>query len=63
MLFDLAFIESRARADLTFRRPAREEVAAGFAQALFFDAEVKGGWMEVPAAKYEELYRLESGGV
>jgi CRISPR-associated protein Cas5d len=59
MLFDLAFIESRARSELTFRRPDREEPAAGFAEALFFDARIENGWLDVPVARYQDLYRLE----
>lgn len=59
MLLDLAFVESRARAELTFRRPEREQPVGGYAEALFFDAEVKNGWLEIPAEKYRDLYRVE----
>lgn len=61
MLFDLAFIESRTRDELTFRRPGREQPAGGYAEALFFEAEVRGGWLDVPPEKYRALYRLEEG--
>ena len=63
MLFDLAFIESRTRNELAFRRPGRGELANGFAQALFFDARVENGWLNVPAEHYQSLYRLEGSHV
>jgi len=63
MLFDVAFIEDPQRAELAFRRPGRPEPVKGYAQALFFDAQVRMGWLDVPAEKYHELYRLEEGHV
>ncbi len=63
MLFDVAFVESRIRKDLTFMRPGREGPVGGFARAFYFDAEVKGGWLNVPAEKYQEIYRLEADDV
>lgn len=59
MLFDLAFIESKARPELTFKRPGRTEPVAGYAQAVFFDARVEGGWLDVPRDRYRALYQLE----
>jgi CRISPR-associated protein Cas5d len=58
MLFDIAFVPSSERVELEFKRPGKG-VVKGYAQALFFPAEVKGGWLEVPEEKYRELYRLE----
>jgi CRISPR-associated protein Cas5d len=63
MLFDMAFIEDGQRVELEFKRPGRESPVRGYAQALFFDAELKGGWMDVPEEKYRQLYGLEAGNV
>lgn len=62
MLFDVAFVPDNGRRELSFRHPTRGRVQ-GYAHPLFFQAEVRGGWLEVPAAKYQELYRLEEGHV
>jgi len=60
MLFDIAFIEDKQRPELLFKRTDQNKmVAEGYAQALFFDAQVKQGWLDVPSPKYQELYRLE----
>lgn len=59
MLFDIAYVEDPKRAEIEFKRPGRAELVKGYAQALFFDAHVRAGWLEVPAEKYLELYRLE----
>lgn len=59
MLFDLAFVESRTRNELAFRRPNHEQLVNGFAQGLFFDARVVNGWLDVPPELYSGLYRLE----
>ncbi|HDQ14056.1 MAG TPA: type I-C CRISPR-associated protein Cas5 [Sediminispirochaeta sp.] len=59
MLFDIAFVESAGRDELEFRRPGREKPVRGYAQAIFFDARVKDGWLTVPAEKYKNIYRLE----
>ena len=61
MLFDIAFIEDPNRAELEFKRPGRAEPVKGYAMALFFEAEVKSGWLAIPPEKYLELYRLEEG--
>ncbi|MDP2786592.1 MAG: type I-C CRISPR-associated protein Cas5c [Pseudomonadota bacterium] len=63
MLFDIAFVEDASRIEMEFKRPKRNEPAKGYAQALFFDATVKEGWLEVPPEKYGALYRLEGGHV
>jgi CRISPR-associated protein Cas5d len=63
MLFDLAFVESQSRNELAFRRPNREEPANGFAHALFFEARMENGWLNVPADLYHDLYRLEGSHV
>ena len=61
MLFDIAFVEDPNRAELEFKRPGRPEPVKGYAKALFFEAEVKDGWLAIPREKYLELYRLEEG--
>ena len=63
MLFDMAFIEDEQRAELEFMRPGRKTPAKGYAQAFFFDASVRAGWLDVPVNKYSELYRLEERNV
>lgn len=60
MLFDLAFVEDPRRPELAFKRPGKGEVQ-GYALPLFFHAQIREGWLEVPAKKYQELYRLEEG--
>jgi len=62
MLFDMAFIEDKQRVELEFKRADQDKTTTGgYAQALFFDAQVKGGWLDIPPQKYQELYRLEGG--
>lgn len=64
LLFDLAFVPSQRRAEMSFRMPERAEVVTGYAQALFLpNATITGGWLNVPRDRYAELYRLESGDV
>lgn len=64
MLFDLAFVPSRTRNEMSFRRAGSAEPVRGYAHALFLEnARVSNGWLDVPAFKYQELYRLENGGV
>ncbi len=60
MLFDLAFVENPNRHELAFKRPGKGEVL-GYNLPLFFHAKIEKGWLEVPAKKYQELYRLEAG--
>lgn len=63
MLFDVAFIEDSSRPELLFVRhgPGEPRTVRGYAQALFFSANLNGGWLDVPADKYRELRRLEGG--
>ena len=63
MLFDLAFVEDAKRPEMAFaiHEAGRGIEVKGYAQALYFDAEVKEGVMKVPQEKYEELARLEHG--
>ncbi len=65
MLFELAYIEDASRPELSFMRhgPEGPREAVGYTHALFFDAVVAGGRLDVPRKKYEELYKLESGNV
>lgn len=60
MLFDFAFVEDPSRPELTFKRPGKGEVK-GYALPLFFHAEIRGGWLEVPPEKYRDLYERENG--
>lgn len=69
MLFDTAFVDDSSWHDghkedrLEFWRHDGEEPheAKGYAKRLFFRAEVKAGWLDVPQEKYDELNRLETG--
>ncbi|MGQ9921386.1 MAG: type I-C CRISPR-associated protein Cas5c [Desulfobacca sp.] len=63
MLFDIAFREDPARREMEFYRPSAQGPVkvSGYAQPLFFQAQVKGGVVAVPPEKYQELYRLEGG--
>ncbi|MDR2017379.1 MAG: type I-C CRISPR-associated protein Cas5c [Syntrophobacterales bacterium] len=63
MLFDIAFVKSVERVEMEFKRPGKESPVGGYAQALFFSAEVKGGWLNVPKDRYRELYHLEGWNV
>lgn len=60
MLFDIAFVESARRLELEFKRPRADEPVKGYAQALFFDANVTNGWLTVPDGYYQRLYVLEA---
>lgn len=61
MLFDIAFVEDPSRVEMEFKRPKREEPAKGYAQALFFDANVRNGWLNIPSEQYQKLYAMEAG--
>lgn len=64
MLFDIAYVESPAQADMTFRRPNRPEPVDGYHHPLFMtEARVENGWLSVPPQLYEDLYRLEAADV
>jgi CRISPR-associated protein Cas5d len=59
MLLNIAYVESQIRDEFSFRRPNREEPVNGYHQALFFEARIVHGWLNVPAEKYQDIYRLE----
>lgn len=59
MLFDIAFIESSSRVELSFRRPERNQPAKGYAQSLFFEANIKDGWLNIPNERYQHLSEME----
>ena len=61
MLFDLAFIPSNTRKDLEFHTHDGNGAkrTSGYAEALYFNAALQNGWIEVPKTKYDELYKLE----
>jgi CRISPR-associated protein Cas5d len=64
LLFDIAFVPDARRDEMSFRVPGREHPVSGFAQAVFMEeARVQGGWLNIPSAKYQEVYRLEAGRV
>jgi CRISPR-associated protein Cas5d len=60
MLFDVAFVEDERRQEMEFMRHSRsrEKPVKGYAQALFFSAEIRNGVLVVPQAKYRELDRI-----
>ncbi len=60
MLLDIAFVKSE-RNELDFKRHGEtgSERVSGHAQAGFFEAKVREGWLEVPESKYHELWGLE----
>jgi CRISPR-associated protein Cas5d len=57
LLFDIAFVPSQTRKDFEFQvhdsKGAKR--TSGYAQALYFDAAIDNGWLEVPQHKYDEL--------
>lgn len=61
MLFDIAYREDPSRQELTFHRHGHQGVwkVAGYTEALFFPAALKGGVLQVPPELYGDLYRLE----
>lgn len=69
MLFDTAYIKNsewyheHPEDRLEFwRHDGREpEEVKGYTKRLFFNAEVKDGWLNVPQEKYDELTQLEAG--
>ena len=61
MLFDIAFQENSAREEMSFlmtRGEARHSVK-GCALAVFFNAFLVNGILDVPKDKYQQLYALE----
>ncbi|MGI6557522.1 MAG: type I-C CRISPR-associated protein Cas5c [Limnochordia bacterium] len=65
MLLDIAFVPSKKRREMSFGRhgPEGRQIVHGYAEALFFDAELKQGWLHVPAERYREIEELEKGHV
>jgi CRISPR-associated protein Cas5d len=65
MLFDIAFVPSTSRKDLEFFRHDAKggKRTTGFAQALYFNATIQNGWLEIPQDKYAELDKLEGNHV
>jgi CRISPR-associated protein Cas5d len=63
MLFDIAFIPSSKRNDFSFKLAGSQETTTGYAHALFFDAKLERGWLNVPAERYRDRYTLEAGDV
>lgn len=61
MLFDIAYCPDPSRRELQFRRRQGNawRVLWGYAEALFFRAEVRGGILAVPRELYQQLYRME----
>jgi CRISPR-associated protein Cas5, subtype I-C/DVULG len=59
MLFDIAFVEDTRRPEMEFKRPGKSEPVKGYAEAIFFNAEVKDGWMNVPQQLYRKIDELE----
>jgi len=59
ILFDIAFVADKIRKELTFKRPGKEKPISGYAEALFFQARVENGWLNVPQGLYRKLGELE----
>jgi len=61
MLFDIAYCESDARQDISFYRHEADgrRIARGYAEALFFPAEITSGKLIVQPELYQTLYDRE----
>lgn len=61
MLFDIAYREDSLRREITFHRHGAQghREVRGYAEALFFDAEVKQGILTIPADRYRLLESTE----
>ncbi len=61
MLFDIAYREDPRRPEMTFHRAGANgrRVASGYAESLFFPAQLEGGVLDVPRELYRQLYQLE----
>jgi len=61
MLFDIVYREDTNRRELTFRRhgPEGGRVVRGYAEALFFPAEIQGGVLRISPQLYQRLYQME----
>lgn len=64
ILFDIAFVPSLDRKELTFRIPGTRDISWGYHHALFAPySRLDNGWWDVPADLYKQLYRLEKSDV
>ena len=63
ILFDVAFVADKKRKELTFKRPGKGKPVTGYAKALFFQAKIEKGWLNVPQELYQKLGGLEDKGV
>jgi CRISPR-associated protein Cas5d len=61
MLFDIAYRPDPRRREIRFWKHDAEgrQEASGFTEALFFDAAIRGGVLNVPEAVYREKYERE----
>jgi len=59
MLCEIAYVPDRKRNEMKFRKPDSNKHCTGYAKALFFNAQIESGWLNVPQEKYRELYELE----
>lgn len=61
MLLDLAYVEHDTRHELQFIKHGVDgsRVVSGYAQPIFFNARLEGGWLRIPAEKYAEIDALE----
>ncbi|NPV58448.1 MAG: type I-C CRISPR-associated protein Cas5 [Actinobacteria bacterium] len=61
MLFDIAYIEDESMEEIEFIKHERygSRKVKGYTKALFFNACIRDGWLDVPQDKYEEVYMLE----
>jgi CRISPR-associated protein Cas5d len=68
MLFDTAYIENpdhhakHKEDSLEFWKHEKDDVreAKGYAQRVFFDAEILNGWLDVPESLYNKLSEMEA---
>jgi CRISPR-associated protein Cas5d len=64
ILFDIAFVPSAERNDLSFQQAHPNTPTNGYAQAIFAqDVWLKSGWWTIDPSLYQTLYRLEGGHV
>ncbi|NJL51266.1 MAG: type I-C CRISPR-associated protein Cas5 [Hydrococcus sp. SU_1_0] len=61
MLFDVAFVPSENRKEMSFHRHgiSGATVTKGYAEAIFFSAKLEKGILKIDSNKYRELDRLE----
>ena len=65
MLFEIAYVPSEERAEMTFMRHGRSGArrVQGYAETLFFPASLEQGRLRLPDGLYDQLYRIEGRGV